>query len=260
MTHNIGMGHNLCLSQSYCYQSSRMSSSLCSYVTPVTSVVKFSYPLPTITAGTLTNGKMNTSVNAVNTLGELVTFTGTNFLADLLHMSIWLGDNPSALYRYPCTLQVDSTTNTQCVCRTANGGDGTGLVFTILAYNYNVTGTDTYNYPAVPMITYVEGCTTANSSTTGALVASNCPTVGGSIITIHGTSFVTPLAAFINGDTCALMDFTLEMIRCQIPAGAGSDQSVVISSNSQFSRTYKGTTNFGGGCLQSCSPLTSLYP
>jgi hypothetical protein len=215
-----GVGQNLCLSQVYCYSSPRMSQQICNYTTPsMPSSTTFSYPLPTLTGGTLTNGKTNTSVNAANTLGELVTMTGTNFLADTEHMLVYMGNSPAALYRYPCTLQTDMTSNTKIVCRTYNGGDGTGLVFTILAFNYNITGTDAYNYPAVPSIAWVEGCTTVNSSTTNALIASNCPTIGGSTITIHGDAFVAPLAAFINGDTCALIDFTLETITCQLAAG-----------------------------------------
>jgi hypothetical protein len=86
----------------------------------------------------------------------------------------------------------------------------------------------------VPEIFSVTGC----GSSTG--LPTNCPTTGGSVITVVGDGFQRP-NAFINGDACFVLDTTVSIasFECELPPGAGSLQTLTVSSGTQFSDGFK---------------------
>jgi hypothetical protein len=230
-TTSSGVGSELGFALRYCYE-------LGCYRVAANSTTTFRYPPPSITDGTLSNDARETQgaiIAAVNNLGETVSFDGAGFTKDITRMIVYLGP-VGQVDQYRCTLQT-KTTATRIWCRTPTGGAGQGLVFTVSVGGTNVTGHDSYSYPVVPEIGQVTGCDTG---------VTNCPTIGGSIITIYGTGFLPPLSAFINGESCFVMDnATITQFQCSLPSGTGVDQSLVVSGGVQFSSSVKAVSYAG---------------
>src|SRR5687767_5918289 len=80
-----------------------------------------------------------------------------------------------------------------------------------------------YNYPEAPKLLSVSGCAHTGDYADS---AADCPTVGGVEITLRGTGFLPPLAVLVNGQSCSVNTYTTTIIYCQLPAGAGLNQSV----------------------------------
>jgi hypothetical protein len=218
----------------------------------------FSYPAPTIQAGTLrrygsTTGGSTALVALTNFLPESILFEGANFVPNATLLRITYGPIAEPQL-FECTMDPYRSSTTMMVCTTEGSSDGSSEGNTIRSLMYFsvqlnggliITGSDSYQMPVVPSVTWVRGCTnTVNSTST-----SDCITRGGTMITICGAGFGGAPSAFVNGDPCTspllILDTTGQypecgsVMTCYLPAGAGHDQSVVVSANSQFSAAVK---------------------
>jgi hypothetical protein len=110
---------------------------------------------------------------------------------------------------------------------------GADLVFTVNVANQSVTGIDSLTYPVQPTITGLDGCTAAGDG----LHIVNCPTRGGSILTVHGTSFASPFAIVVNSILCPnSVPVTQFVGTCSLPPSAGVLRSIAVVSAGQFSK------------------------
>jgi hypothetical protein len=75
------------------------------------------------------------------------------------------------------------------------------LVFTVTVGGQQSEGTDSITFPVTPSIDRVSGCTDVANATT------NCPTAGGTVITLYGRNFVrsstSALTTTVGGVDCA---------------------------------------------------------
>jgi hypothetical protein len=56
------------------------------------------------------------------------------------------------------------------------------------------------------------------------------------VLTIRGQRFFEPISVFVNGADCPVVRPTsASVVKCLLPQGAGSDQSVLVASGSFFS-------------------------
>lgn len=137
---------------------------------------------------------------------------------------------PSAPLRYACVFQAFASTRDDLICETAANARGVGLQFTVTNANLNVTGTDTINYDAAPLVTRVRGCRDRGNATV------DCGTEGGQTITILGEAFAVselrlvavphsaaaqpPVFATVNGAACAPLILTsTTSVECGLPRG-----------------------------------------
>ena len=127
---------------------------------------------------------------------------------------------------------VSAVTSTWLVCTPQeNSGNVPGAAY--LPFSIWDTGTlvvatsaATYTYFAIPNISSIVGCQPAQpDSTTGLTVATvNCPTAGGTVVTLTGANFFTPFQALVNG-----------LYPCVLPSNV--DDVLLNTSNTQFSCT-----------------------
>ena len=130
--------------------------------------------------------------------------------SDLLSLPL----GPSVL---PCT-NVGLPSANRVSCRTAPGSGG-NYVFQLIALNSpSQPGFDTYFYPIPPSISNVTGCPINAGSATR-----NCPTTGGTLITIDGANFAAEdLSIKIGAQNCLTLTFiSNSCLTCVIPAGCG---------------------------------------
>lgn len=86
-------------------------------------------------------------------------------------------------------------------------------------------------YPTPPSVTSVSGCPQTNGAGTA-----QCPTVGGSTLTIVGTDFVQSAGVKIGAADCKnIVWVNATRLVCTLDAGAGLDLPVVVSSGLLFS-------------------------
>lgn len=203
--------------------------------------VLFRYPAPLLTPGTLrytaTPTLMTRALGASNSLPMSVSFDGANFFTaapDLL--SIRYGSPGGNPLQYSCTPDLARSSYTTVTCTTQSDSQGLGLVFTVTLAAATATGTDTLNYATEqPFITSIHGCGTEKGNAT-----SGCPTRGQVPVVLRGHRFFEPLTVLVNGVECLLNRPTsATRVNCTLPAGAGSDQPVVLVSASFFSPLTK---------------------
>jgi hypothetical protein len=225
-----GVGGKLLFGVKFCYQD--ISGVLCPII-GLNDPWTFSYPPPKIADGTLDAGDgPSSSFTADNNLGGLITFRGFGFRQSDADFKIFLGNDINRRMLV-CGLPPIGTyfDDTLIQCRLPAGGTGTGLTFQVVALNLVANGTDEYNYPVgLPMVYNVSGCTTIGLS------ATNCPTVGGVELTIFGANLKAPITVFIGSSISAIntIDYDQGIVTCQLPAGAGSQLAVKLSSNGQL--------------------------
>lgn len=91
-----------------------------------------------------------------------------------------------------------------------------------------------YFYPQAPIVTAVSGCVDGPFNT------SQCPTAGGTTITIHGQDFPSDNATVIvrvGSQICTITAFGgTSSLQCSLPAGVGANQPVVVQSGKLFSQ------------------------
>jgi hypothetical protein len=110
---------------------------------------------------------------------------------------------------------------------TSPAGNGTGLEARVFS-NIQSASVFTYRY-SVPAITLV--------------VATSYPTIGGSTLTITGTSFDESGFITVNGTRCTVTSWTqsvspaLSQVMCTLPVGTGLHQPLVLSTVAGLSST-----------------------
>ena len=206
-----------------------------------------SYPLPTITPGSLAffGGVSTTHLISSTTQGQYIQFRGANLApstgsnANLLSVTYGPVGNEGL---YPCYVDYSSSNASFVRCLTQPGvGDNVFRVTVGPAYGAAVVfSTDVYSYPVPPTVVSVSGCTDVGNTTT------NCPTSavqsGSSAVvtlTVVGTSFqVFSTAVSIGGVVCsnviAWPGLETEKLTCLLPVGSGVSQSVVVSTGTLY--------------------------
>ena len=156
---------------------------------------RISYPAPVLTATTL---RLNSSESVTLSQDEGYSFVNVPGGGD----SYWLvfsgqfgpfPDLVSVDYRnenetFACAFTADqngfvgSITDTEIICRTATGEpEGTYFIVVTVGGQPSEASVDQLIFPAVPIITSIEGCATNQDQGTA-----DCPTVGGISISIYG--------------------------------------------------------------------------
>ena len=129
-----------------------------------------------------------------------IAFAGQNFglFPDLVTVE-YSNENGT----FPCVTFADpnvvngpsgSVTDTNIVCRTATAEpEGTYVITVTVGGQQSETGLDELMFPAVPIISTIEGCPTNRDQGTY-----DCPTLGGTQISIYGMNLQTGLVRVID--------------------------------------------------------------
>ncbi|CEO95040.1 hypothetical protein PBRA_003853, partial [Plasmodiophora brassicae] len=195
----------------------------------VASTQTVSYAPPYILPGTLRGGATSpasTSLLATVSIGQYIQFSVNNTGANAADLTVTMVPPGGGASSLPCSqvqLKVGaSSSNVSCVST-----KGTGVwVFVVTVGNQaSAPGTDTFSYPVPPTVTGVSGCTDVGNTTI------NCPTVGGSTMTVTGTSFtLTSMSVVVGGSLCPILSIVSSTrITCQLPAGVGAPVPVHVS-------------------------------
>ena len=201
-----------------------------------------SFPPPQLVSNTL---RANMSLTAY-TDG---TFIGVSSQGDTVYMDVAHAGNdssqlhvfyglPGSAYSLACSqLQLfsgQSVSGRQTIECQTQSGSGTGYHFELYAVNeFSAIGSDVYNYVQSPIISAVTGCT--NSHATNSTY--NCPTLGGSTITILGVYFTSASSVTVNGLVCSNVYYNSStLLTCILPAQAGSNLSVIVTTGLSFSQ------------------------
>lgn len=196
---------------------------------------EFSFPSATISEKTLRFRSNDTGVEALTAPPEAaafeVYFNGTNF-CPIEKLRTFTYGPPSERTRFVCTVR--TITSNVVSCLTSPSAYGPGNAFTVwigpsTAAAVSFTGTDVLNYigsEEFPVITAVHGCPRGRNNATV-----DCPTQGNIQITLTGSNFFQPVVVYVNGKPCVVPDvIDKSHVSCTLPAGAGYDQLVMLSS------------------------------
>lgn len=201
----------------------------------VFSSVTFGFPAPTVAPGSLRRGLEGprfASLPAVprNMLPETVCFDGANLGSNREAVKVTYGPADDAS-RYQCDVTL-VTVSTLC-CLVAIQGEGTRLTFSANVAGQIATGTDVYNYPNLPKVSRVEGCT-RDSDPTRAMHTVDCPTKPGDgfRIQVFGESLTSPLEIEVGGMPCTgtvYDEVSSAYITCLLPEGTGRNLAVTCA-------------------------------
>jgi hypothetical protein len=169
-----------------------------------------SFPKPVISPNTLmlSGGIPSNFIFGSSSEGEFIEFGGQNFgsfdattFGNLVVVSYGSAGGP---YNQQCTSVTGS--DTRVVCRTSPGSGGP-YVFQVASNEQpSDEGTDKFNYPLAPEVDSVTGCPVQAGATT-----TDCPTIGGTVITIAGRYFVAATAAaavYVGAVNCPITQIT----------------------------------------------------
>lgn len=128
-------------------------------------------------------------VTAPNNLGgDVLTFEGEHFGTDASEITIQLYSITGASFDIPCEVITSGNPvidDTHLACLTPPG-TGTNLRVRVTVAGLSTTSSsDRFSYALSPNIDKVTGCT----DVVGKGLTDTCPTEGGIVITLHGTSF-----------------------------------------------------------------------
>jgi hypothetical protein len=176
----------------------------------------FSYSPPSFTNNTLALvsafSSVSTNLRLLNTYSQRIKLNGTNFCSDETAAKLFYGppDNP---LQFDCVVDSTLSTSTILFCDTADFSQGTDLMFTYVALNQEVNGTDLISFPAAATIFSAAGCAgisgikTIGCNTAGMfsfpliqchlLIVDLSYLVGGQILTLNGQDFRSPIAVFV---------------------------------------------------------------
>jgi hypothetical protein len=159
-------------------------------------------------------------------------------------LKVFVGD-PTGLQVLPCALQTYTPTWMICVPGAPNPDLGLALLMPFSLWDTSsltvARSPILYSYPAQPALYNISGCgPPGTDDTTGiSVMATNCPTVGGLLLTMTGKNIIPPFAVTINGQfPCALdaASFALAkssnytMFTCTLPQATGQFLTVEINS------------------------------
>ena len=224
------------------------------------------YPAPTILSHSLRIGGLGAGSSCSTNNGSNVTVglssQGDSVCFDVRHvgtsvalLSVYYGQGgvwPTLCSQLLIGSRSPSTGTTTLSCVTAPGS-GTGYTFRVLALNsWSAAGTDVYNYITPPIVYRVRGC--VDNSTTNS--TSQCPTVGGSLLTIDGDLFAAGVSVSIGSLSCtAVSVLSVGQLTCLTPAQAGSAMSVIVTNGLKYSAAVY-LLSYAPATLSSISPLS----
>lgn len=241
-------------------------SNICCYDVTTRESGTFNLPLPTVTANSLRffpAGQGTTSLQSNTSFGDLVAFSGTNFLNgsnSLLFSEYSISmrslNNSQVL---TCVRQPALSTVTTTVCQTPPGFGLEYFFGIVLDSKTIVNSSDTYSYPISPVVVVVRGCPFNVSSGTG-----GCPTSGGTPITITGGYFGPTAVVSVGGLNCATQEIVgSTSIVCLLPPLTGV-ATITVAVGALYSLpspliTYAvPTIDSVWGCSRSLDNLTAL--
>jgi len=149
-------------------------------------------------------------------------------------ISLDLG-TPQSPNLIPCVPDYVSSTPSFLICAVEAESLGSSLRFYYSFAGQSSVGDDRITItPIAPILTAVRGCNTTQGDMTA-----DCPTDGGNLtITVMGTNFLPPFAAFVGGKECedgTFLGSSLTSFACLLPKGTGKLQAVSVSSAGTFS-------------------------
>lgn len=165
---------------------------------------------------------------------EQLAFGVTNFVNDFSLVRVRFGPLGNETV-FSCLFNQPLSTSKLVVCDVVKEKDteleGADLLFSLLLPgDLVVRGVDYYNFPQIPIVSSVSGCTMIGGKPT------NCPTVGGPKLTVMGKSFVEPVSVTVGGKNCLNQVRTnATYLTCDVPVGAGIDQQVRVRSLGYYS-------------------------
>ncbi len=195
----------------------------------------YSFPVPTVVAGTIRSNSSNlvatNNLQPGTTNSVVIQMTGTNFCpnsdVDKMYATYGL---LSQIDQYLCVAQPlvnPSLAFTTFSCRTADYSSGQFLRFMLHINGQSVGPTaDTITYPSLPVIYKVSGCSDSGNTTT------SCSTEGNTLLHLYGLNFVAPLTVYIGGNRCvdeSVIDPEATHATCTLPVGTGSLRAVTVS-------------------------------
>ncbi|MCD4750377.1 MAG: IPT/TIG domain-containing protein [Thermoanaerobaculales bacterium] len=176
---------------------------------------------PTITPGTLSVnwGGAATTVTGTCSLGDVVSFDGTDFLPGDMISSLVTADGQTVI---ECALELGSSSTTTVTCVAGLGLSEMVVYPRVTVSAQTVTSTDTYHYPTAPVITGIQGCpdNTVPGQTT------DCPVSGGVVIDIMGENFPPVTTVSIDGTFKAGTFVSSSHVQFELPPGSGEKLSV----------------------------------
>jgi hypothetical protein len=200
-----------------------------------------SYPRPVILPNTIrlvtSDATFGDRVVGANSEGDLV-FIDVNYIggSESLALLIVTYGYEGAIKDQSCTPVTTGTYNGQTYisCPTAPGY-GSLYQFEVTANGQtSAPGTDYYSYVSSPVVYSVNGCANNTANAT-----SQCPTEGGTLITIIGDNFgENALSVHIGTQTCiGVTYYSVTKLTCTVPEGTGSPTSVVVIFGQRYSRS-----------------------
>jgi hypothetical protein len=145
-----------------------------------------SYPAPVILPNTIRGQNIDATKSNEYTgqfsEGDVIFFGVANVGSDASMLEVRYDKPGVSPKTQQCTgISLFITTNGTVLRCTTSPGVGKGFVFQVRASNaWSAEGTDVYNYVTAPAVERVSGCTDVGNVTT------NCPTVGGNVLTLYG--------------------------------------------------------------------------
>jgi len=208
------------------------------YASPMSDDV-LHFPAPVMTEGSLAIfgvPETFTELSATSTQGDLISLQGN-------HFGTWPSEISVSYSRYGCVLPANRdppSSNTLVVCKTGPGA-GANLRFSVTVgqgeHAQTYLANSSYTYPVSPEVLSVTGCQESSSDPS---VSEQCPTEGGTRITLNGLFFGSFPTVTVAGKYCleVLNDAVQSerVLTCTLPAGTGSLQLVTVRQGIFFSR------------------------
>jgi hypothetical protein len=200
----------------------------------------FSYPPPTMTTNTLRQTSISLTTNdltALSSQGEAITFNGTNLGWLGADTIITMGPKP-----YVCQ-HISNPIDRRVICQTPPGV-GANLQFRVQTssgpnaqiYQSN----DTYTYPVSPVIVNITGCSGQSGSLATGCITEGWTSTAPVVLSLTGYYFGPFPTVTIGGRYClSVLNIAGNedgSITCQLPAGTGLNQLVVVKQGSYYSR------------------------
>lgn len=201
----------------------------------IASTQLLSYVVPVITSSSLGLG-VNQGSECCSTIsstlirayfthgGYSVQFRGGSWGLDKSKLRVFYG-LPPAYDLFECAITDLSLTSITCLTSPGSGGP---YKFVVDAQGQVSLPSDfQYELPVGPMLTSVSGCmSNTNSSTAG------CPTVGGTNITMIGSSFLTSTQVVVGTKMCSPVVYhSTTKLSCILPPGEGELKEVQVANN-----------------------------
>ena len=202
----------------------------------------FQYPAPIFTSGTLRLNHSEAEIFSENNESYayiVLPATGASFWLtfDAQHLGP-VEDDVLVTYSagnisFECTTDFDplyptvfgKITDSRVICRTQTGEPSGTYYFSVtVGGQSSLQVDDQLIFPSVPIITHVSGCPITRDQGTF-----DCPTSGGTIITLTGESFGQQMEVTVADKACTDPVFANNELTCRLPVGSGLVVSIAVT-------------------------------